>query len=70
MGGLGEKRDMVAGRTAHGESCFLAFLPGSRTVYRNSAQLLQQLLKWAVGCKFLRQYPKLVSCLCSMFAAS
>lgn len=58
----GEK---VAGITAHGENCFLAFFPGSKTVHRNPAQLLQQQLKWAVGYKLLTKYPKLVSCLCS-----
>lgn len=48
---------MVAGRTAHGENCFLAFFPGSKTVHRNPAQLLQQQLKWAVGYKLLTKYP-------------
>lgn len=56
---------MVAGITAHGENCFPAFFPGSKTVHRNPAQLLQQQLKWAVGYKLLTKYPKLVSCLCS-----
>lgn len=56
---------MVAGRTAHGENCFLAFFPGSKTDHRNPTRMLQLLLKWAVGCKFRMKYPKLVSSICS-----